>query len=134
MVRLFLCLYGSNRLKITKDIKRQIDWSMTPTKAVDMYLEWGSGWTRGAGNFVADANDVSYYFVIYEGDLLFDRGWERTFVSFIKRTVEGATELGRIEVPNDLWKNAIMEDGPNKAGVEVHAINQELAEWLQENI
>lgn len=51
-------------LKADRKLVNSIDWEMTPEKAVDMYLGWGAGWTRG-DDFVSSANAESIYFVLY---------------------------------------------------------------------
>ena len=30
-----------------QDLINEIDWEMTPEKAVSLYLEWGNGWNHG---------------------------------------------------------------------------------------
>ena len=34
-------------LKADRKLVNEIDWSMTQEKAIEMYLEWGTGWVRG---------------------------------------------------------------------------------------
>lgn len=52
------------QLQANRPLLNKIDWQMTPEKAVEMYLEWGTGWVRGH-DFVAGRNDESYYFVLF---------------------------------------------------------------------
>ena len=34
-------------LRQDRKLVNSIDWGMTPEKAVEMYLEWGTSWIRG---------------------------------------------------------------------------------------
>jgi hypothetical protein len=98
-----------------------IDWGMTPEKAVDMYLEWGAGWTRGH-EFVSSTTGESIYFVLFD--------WEQPpQATLIRRTVEGAEELAQVPVPPDLFEAAVREDGRRPGGT-VHRLNRSLQEWL----
>jgi hypothetical protein len=98
---------------------------MTPEKAVEMYLEWGTGWIRG-NDFVSSADDKSVYFVVYD--------WEKEPVAtLIYRTVEGAEEIARIPVPEELFTASWKEDGVRPGGT-VHPPNADLKKWLCERI
>jgi hypothetical protein len=112
-----------DELKEQRDLIRKIDWAMTPEKAVEMYLEWGTGWVRG-NDFVCGRNDESVYFV------LFDWENEPPLATLIRRTVEGAEELAKIEVPKELFDAACREDGFRPGGT-VHRLNHPLQEWLE---
>ena len=43
-------------LRKNRTLVNSIDWAMTPEKAVEMYLEWGTGWIRG-NDFVSSSDD-----------------------------------------------------------------------------
>lgn len=102
-----------------------IDWQMTPEKAVDMYLEWGSGWTRGH-DFVSSTRDESIYFVLFD--------WETPpQVTLIRRNMGGAEELAKVEVPAGLFEAAVREDGRLPGGT-VHRLNPPLEEWLRSRL
>ncbi len=105
-----------------RNLVNSIDWAMTPEKAVEMYLEWGSGWTRG-NDFVSSSHDEAFYFV------LFDWETEPPVVTLLHRTLEGAEELAKIEVPRELFDAACADDG-NKPGGTVHTLNRNLKEWV----
>ena len=108
-------------LKADRKLVNNIDWSMTPEKAIEMYLEWGSGWIRG-NDFVSTMGQESIYFVLYD--------WlTPPRVTLIRRTTAGAEEIAEVEVPEDLFMKAWKEDG-DRPGVGVHALNQELKEWV----
>ena len=113
-----------DELKSNRPLLNEIDWEMTPEKAVEMYLEWGSGWTRG-NDFVASDSDESLYFVIFD--------WETPQATLIKRTVEGAEELAKVPVPKALFDAAWHEDGKVPGG-SVHRINQQLKEYLAKTL
>ncbi|MCB2184163.1 MAG: hypothetical protein KQH63_19230 [Desulfobulbaceae bacterium] len=109
-----------NELKNNRDILNEIDWNMTPEKAVDMYLEWGAGWTRG--NDFVSGNDQSIYFVLFD--------WETPpQVTLLKRSMKEVVELAKIPVPADLFYEACAEDGYRPGGT-VHSLNDKLKKWL----
>ncbi len=113
-------------LKEDRCLVNEINWKMTPDKAIEMYLEWGSGWTRGH-DFVSSPDQESVYFVLYD--------WEKnpTLVTLLRRNLEGAEEIAKIEVPADLFYEAAREDG-YRTGVGVHPLNLALKEWLNKAI
>lgn len=115
-----------SQLRKDRTLVNNIDWAMTPEKAVEMYLEWGSGWTRG-NDFVASANDESYYFV------LFDWETDPPVVTLLHRTLEGAEELAKVEVPKELFDASCLEDGRLPGGT-VHRLNRKLKEWVNDLI
>ena len=113
-------------LRKNRTLVNNIDWTMTPEKAVEMYLEWGTGWIRG-NDFVSSADDESYYFVIFDWET------EPPVVTLIHRTLEGADELAKIEVPKELFDAACKEDGIKPGGT-VHRLNRSLQDWLTTRI
>ncbi len=113
-----------SQLKVNKKMVDSIDWTMTPEKAIEMYLEWGTGWSRG-NEFVSYMGQESYYFVVYD--------WQAPNVTLIRRTTEGAEEMAVINVPKDLFQQAIAEDG-HTPGVGVHPLNQPLKKWVSEAV
>ena len=111
-------------LKKDRNLVNEIDWDMTPEKAVDMYLEWGAGWTRGH-DFVS-GNDESIYFVIFD--------WEEPHqVTLICRNMREATEIAKITIPENLFQEACDDDG-RKPGGTVHRLNDKLKNWLEHEI
>ncbi|WP_417913191.1 DVU0772 family protein [Candidatus Electronema sp. TJ] len=113
-------------IRQNRTLANSIDWAMTPEKAIEMYLEWGTGWIRG-NDFVSSASDESYYFVIYD--------WEKEppLVTLLHRTVAGAEELAKIEVPRELFE-ASCKEGGIKPGGTVQRLNRDLQEWLNVRI
>ncbi len=112
---------GLQELRQRRDIIDKIDWDMTPEKAVDMYLEWGAGWTRG-NDFVRSGDEESYYFVIYD--------WETPpQVTLLRRDSKEVEELAKIPVDKELFFTSI-EEGGKKAGVGVYNPTKELKKWL----
>ncbi len=112
-------------LKQDRVLVNQIDWHMTQEKAIEMYLEWGTGWIRGH-DFVSTMGQESVYFVLYD--------WQRPpRVTLIRRTTAGAEEIAEVEVPEDLFMQAWKEDG-DRPGVGVHPLNRELKEWVRNAI
>lgn len=113
------------KLKADRQLVNQIDWQMSPEKAIEMYLEWGTGWVRGH-DFVSTMGQESIYFVLYD--------WERPYkVTLIRRTMAGAEEIAEVEVPEELFMKAWKEDG-DRPGVGVHPLNRELKEWVLQTI
>ncbi len=111
-----------SQLQKDRKLVNNIDWAMTPEKAVEMYLEWGTGWTRG-NDFVSSADDESFYFVIFDWET------EPPVVTLLHRTLEGADELAKIEVPKELFDASCKEDGMRPGGT-VHTLNRNLKEWV----
>ncbi len=116
-------MWGLDELKVHRDIIDRIDWEMTPEKAVETYLEWGTGWTR-KDDFVRYSGQEALYFVIYE--------WEKPAqITLIRRTMKEADEIAKIPAPPELISSAIAAGG-RKPGVGVYAITDELKRWLKE--
>lgn len=112
-------------LKKLREIVNRIDWSMTPEKAVDMYLEWGAGWTRGT-EFARSGEEESIYFVIYD--------WETPpQVTLLRRSSKEVEELAKIEVPEELVRESVEEFG-YRPGVGVYALSRNLQKWLNERL
>jgi len=118
-------MLNQEQLHADRELVNKIDWSMTPEKAVDMYLEWGAGWTRGH-DFVSSPNQESVYFVLFD--------WEQPpQATLLCRNMRGALEVAKVTVPESLFRQAVHEDG-YRPGVGVHALNRELKEWLRQTI
>jgi hypothetical protein len=115
-------MWGLEELRGHREILNRIDWEMTPEKAVETYLEWGTGWSR-KGDFVRSVDQESLYFVIYD--------WEDPpQVTLIRRDARDADEIAKIQVPAELIRKAVVEGG-RKPGVGVYALTDELKQWLQ---
>lgn len=115
-------MWGIEELKTHREIIDRLDWEMTPERAVETFLEWGTGWAR-KDQFVRFADQESLYFVIYD--------WEKPpQVTLIRRTVKEADEIAKIPAPAAMVQRAI-EAGGHKPGVGVHAISEELEQWLK---
>ena len=113
------------QLRRDRELVNAIDWGMTPEKAVEMYLEWGTGWVRG-NDFVSSADDESIYFVLYD--------WiDPPRATLIRRTVDGAEEIASVEVPKELFVASVDEDGRLPGGT-VHPPNRALKEWLGQRL
>jgi len=116
-------MWGLEELMSHREILDRIDWEMTPEKAVETYLEWGTGWTR-KDDFVRYPDQESLYFVIYD--------WEKPpQVTLIQRSMHDAVELAKIEVSAEFVRKAV-EEGGRKPGVGVYALTDELKKWLQD--
>lgn len=119
-------MLNTRELRENRQLVNEINWEMTPDKAIEMYLEWGSSWTRGH-DFVSSPDQESVYFVLYD--------WEEDppVVTLLRRSVEDVEEIAKIEVPTELFHQAAKEDG-YRPGVGVHPLNQPLKEWLNNAI
>lgn len=116
-------MWGEEELKQQREILDRIDWDMTPEKAVETFLEWGTGWTR-KDDFVRYIGQESLYFVIYD--------WEvPPQVTLIRRNTRDAEEIAKIPVPPEMVRRAVEEAG-RKPGVGVYALTDELKAWLQQ--
>ena len=114
-----------SELRQDRKLVNKIDWTMSQEKAIEMYLEWGTGWVRG-NDFVSYMGQESIYFVIYD--------WENPpQVTLLKRTTKEVEELAKVPVPEDLFRKALAEDG-YKPGVGVHSLSRELKEWLSRQL
>lgn len=115
-------MWGLEELKKHREILDRIDWDMTPEKAVETFLEWGTGWTR-KDDFVRYVGQEALYFVIYD--------WEKPpQVTLIRRTTQEEDEIAKFPAPEELIQRAIYEAG-RKPGVGVYAVTEELKAWLQ---
>jgi len=115
-------MWGLDELKVHREIIDRIDWEMTPEKAVETYLEWGTGWSR-RGDFVQYPDQESLYFVIYD--------WEEPpQVTLIRRDMRSSDELAKIPAPKELICNAVGEGG-RKPGVGVYALTDDVKQWLR---
>lgn len=113
-------------LRKNRQLVNEIDWEMTPDKAIEMYLEWGTGWIRGH-DFVSGSDQESVYFVLYDWEV------DPPVVTLLRRGIDGAEEIAKVEVPADLFHQAAREDG-YRPGVGVHPLSQPLKEWLNKAI
>lgn len=96
-----------------------IDWEMTPEEAVTLYLEWGNNWSHG--RMVTSMSDESHYFVL--------NTWEDPpVVFFIRRDMEVAEELARIELPEELAKKVVTDFQGNR---DVWGLTPEVEAWLR---
>ncbi|MDZ7696831.1 MAG: hypothetical protein U5R49_07895 [Deltaproteobacteria bacterium] len=110
-------------LKRNRGLVDAIDWNMGPEEAVRLYLEWGNNWSRGY-QMVRSKDDESYYFVLNTWD-------EDPVVYFIRRSSEGAVELARVDLPEQLREKIRQTHGKNKG---VFAVENEIRDWLKEQL
>ncbi len=110
------------QLKQSRDLVNKVDWQMTPEKAVEMYLEWGTGWVRG-NDFVSSSSDESIYFVVFDWE---DNPHQATLVL---RDISGMEEIAKIDIPAELFHESWHLDGKLPGGT-VHPPSDRLKEWL----
>ncbi len=112
-------------LKNRRDLLNEIDWEMTPERAVETYLEWGTGWSR-KGRAATVPGQASLYFVVY--------AWEHPpQVTLVRQNSQGMEEVAKIAVPAPMVQ-AIVEREGRKPGVGVYAISDELKQWLRSRL
>jgi hypothetical protein len=116
-------VWDLEELKKHREIIDRLDLEMTPEKAVETYLEWGTGWAR-KGEFVSYPGQESYYFVVYD--------WEKPLrLTLVRRDMKEMDEIAKIDAPEELIQKTI-DEGGRKPGVGVHALNEELRDWVRE--
>ena len=107
-------------IKGNKELVNSIDWDMTPEEAVRLYLEWGNNWSHS--NYVIKSkDDITHYFVLNTWD-------NKPVIYLVRRNSEEASELAKIDVPEDLIDDFLRE----KKGV--YAVEGEIREWLMEQL
>jgi len=107
-------------IRENKNLLNEIDWEMTPEKAVSLYLEWGNGWNHGV-RMIKGPGDVSYYFVVYS--------WENgPVVHLVRRDTQGSEELAAIQLPPSLAREFQEHWGGHKG---VYALTDEIRDWLR---
>ncbi|ROR02957.1 DVU0772 family protein [Desulfosoma caldarium] len=115
-------MMDEKELKARKDLLDAIDWDMTPERAVETYLEWGTGWSR-KGQAATVVGQESLYFVVY--------AWEEPAqATLVRRNSQGMDELAKIPVPKPMVREIVNREG-RKPGVGVYALSDELKEWLK---
>lgn len=110
---------------IRDDLKliNEIDWEMTPEKAVSLYLEWGNNWNHGI-KMVRSKDEAAYYFVVYS--------WEDgPRVHLVRRDGNGAEELAIIDLPPEVSERFLHEWGGHKG---TYALTQDVESWLKDEL
>lgn len=98
-----------------------IDWELTPADTFGMFESWG-GKER-----VRNKNERFYYFYI--------DGWEKPArLRFMERGIKYARVLADIEAPAELIEQCIAEQGRSSSLDSSYAIDQQLKQWLRENV
>ena len=116
-------MMGLEELRKSRSLIDSIDWEMTPEEAVRLYLEWGNNWSRGY-RMVRSKDDETYYFVL--------NTWEDSpAIFFVRRDYEGAVELAKIEMPDDLTNQLQNENGLHKG---VYAVEDGVRDWLRDEL
>lgn len=106
-----------------RELINNIDWDMTPEKAVSLYLEWGNGWNHGV-DMIKSEDDVSHYFVVYS--------WEDgPVLHLVRRDMAGADEMAVIQLPPQLKQDFSDYWGGHKG---VYALTEEISHWLMDQL
>ncbi|WP_448384032.1 DVU0772 family protein [Desulfosoma sp.] len=112
-------------LKNRRDLLAEIDWDMTPERAVETYLEWGTGWSR-KGHAATVPGQESLYFVVY--------AWEEPpQATLVRRNSQEMEEVAKIPVPDSMVRGIVEREG-RKPGVGVYALSDDLKQWLQDRL
>jgi len=116
-------MMGLKELRLDRELVDAIDWDMSPEEAVRLYLEWGNNWSRGY-RMVRSKDDESHYFVL--------NTWEDVpVIYFIRRATEGAVELARVELPENLSKQIQKGRGTPKG---IYAVEDGVKDWLRHEL
>jgi hypothetical protein len=118
-----MAMLGLQDIRDNQHLINEIDWEMTPEKAVSLYLEWGNGWNHGV-RMVKGPDDVSYYFVVYSWD-------EAPVIYLVRRDTQGSEELATIDLPPELAQRFQEHWGGHKG---VYALTDELKDWLRREL
>jgi hypothetical protein len=112
-----------DQIKQDEDLLNAIDWDMTPEEAVRLYLEWGNNWARG--NYVIRSkNDATTYFVVST--------WKASpKIYLIRRNSEEARELFELDMPKEVEKAFLKENGNNKG---LYAVDGVVKQWLRKEL
>lgn len=118
-------MMSGDDLKTRRDLLDEIDWDMTPERAVETYLEWGTGWSR-RGQAATVPGQESVYFVVY--------AWEEPpQATLVRRNAQGMEEVAKIPVPAQMVQDIVEREG-RKPGVGVYALSEDLKQWLKDRL
>ncbi len=101
-----------------------IDWDLTPTDAVTMYLEWGNNNWHGQHQPVRSKHDYSVYFVV-------DNWEDPPTVRLVRRNSEEAVDLAVVDLPEVLLQDWRREQGGLKG---VFEPTPEIKRWLRNQL
>lgn len=101
-----------------------IDWTLSPTHAVTMYLEWGNNDWHAEHAPVRSKSDVSTYFVV-------DSWGEPPVIRLVKRNSENAEDLVEVPLPDHLHADWRREYGKLKG---VFEPTEKIKKWLRKEL
>ena len=110
-----------HKVKVGEKVISPIDWEMSPDLTFGTFESWG-GRER-----VRDNNERVYYFFV-------DNWGEEPKLCLMERGVKHAKIMAEITVPQEIIKKCIKERGHSAIFEKSYAINDELKEWLIENV
>jgi hypothetical protein len=110
-----------DKLAIDKKITPTIDWDLLPAETFTIFESWGTK--------IRDINprERYYYFFI--------DGWGAPpSLHLMERGIKHARILARIDAPQELIDQAVLDEGKSHSLDRNYAINDTLKKWLQENV
>lgn len=110
-----------HKVKVGEKVISPIDWEMSPDLTFGTFESWG-GRER-----VRDNDERVYYFFV-------DNWGEEPKLCLMERGVKHAKIMAEITVPQEIIKKCIKERGHSAIFEKSYAINDQLKEWLIENV
>ncbi len=110
-----------HKLKVGDRVISPIDWEMTPELSFGTYESWG-GRER-----VRDNNEQVYYFFV-------DNWGDVPKVCLMERAVKHAKVLAEIDVPGNLVKKCVTEQGSSSRFEKSYAVDDEVKSWLIDHV
>jgi len=102
-------------------VSPSIDWDLIPADTFTIFESWG---TKAR---IFSQKERSYYFFI--------DGWqEPATLCLMERGIKHAKVLARIQAPQELVDQAMIDDGRSKGLDRNYAINESLKKWLMDNL
>jgi len=110
-----------HKVKVGEKVISSIDWEMSPDLTFGTFESWG-GRER-----VRDNDERVYYFFV-------DNWGEEPKLCLMERGVKHAKIMADITAPQEIIKKCVEERGHSAIFEKSYAINDQLKEWLIENV
>ncbi len=110
-----------HKVKVGEKVISPIDWEMSPDLTFGTFESWG-GRER-----VRDNDERVYYFFV-------DNWGEEPKLCLMERGVKHAKIMAEITAPQEIIKKCVKERGHSAIFEKSYAINDQLKEWLIENV
>jgi len=110
-----------HRVKVGDKIINSIDWEMSPDLSFGTFESWG-GRERVRNN-----DERIYYFFV-------DNWGEQPKLCLMERGIKHAQIVAEIKAPLEIVKNCVASQGRSSIFEKSYAINEQIKEWLIENV